>query len=166
MKMEQHVPKHRHIKFRCRGITPPPPLSLYIYESITTGRQLSDQSSLHKHPNKSVCGYKITEANIHHSHTPTLQFREQNSSHLKIQKTGTAGSVLWGKAKADNLYVCGTELARLYPNFNYVLTFEMTSKSYEERQHCTGNSEVSGHKLSVVPVFIPTPELITVLMYG
>ena len=43
----------------------------------------------------------------------------------------------------------------------------MTSKSYEGRQHCTANSEVSGHnELSVVPVFILTPDLITVLMYG
>jgi hypothetical protein len=43
----------------------------------------------------------------------------------------------------------------------------MTSKSYEGRQQCTGNSEVCGqNELSVVPVFISTPDLITVLMYG
>jgi len=138
-----------------------------VCESITTGRQISDKPSLHKHPNKSVCSYKITKTNIHHSLTPTLQFREQNSSHLKVQKTGTAGFVLGGKAKAVNFYVCGTELARLYPNFDYVLTFEMTSKSYEGRQHCAGNSEESGHNgLSLVQVFIPTPDLITVVMYG
>ena len=93
---------------------------------------MSVQPSLHKHPNKSVCGSKIMETNIHHSLTPTLQFREQNSSHLKVQKTGTAGFVPGGKAKAANLYVCGRELARLYPNFNYVLTFEMTSKVMRE----------------------------------
>jgi hypothetical protein len=61
-------------------------LSLYIYESITTGKQLSVQPSLYKHPNKSVCGYKIMETSIHHSLTATLQFREQNSSHLKVEK--------------------------------------------------------------------------------
>jgi len=72
------------------------------------------------------------ETNIHHSLTPTLQFREQNSSHLKVQKTRTAGFVPGGKAKAANLYVCGREIARLYPNFNYVLTFEMTSKVMRE----------------------------------
>jgi hypothetical protein len=128
---------------------------------------LSDQPSLHKHPKKSACGYKITETNIHHSPTPTLQFREQNSTHLKVQRTETAGFVIGGKAKAANLWVCGTELTRLYQNFNYVLTFEITSKSYEGRQHCTGNSEVNGHnEFSVVPVFIPTPDLNTVLMYG
>jgi len=84
---------------------------------LATGRQFSDQPSLHKHPNKSVCSYKIMETNIHYSLTPTLQFREQNSSHLKVQKIGTAGFVLGGKAKAANLYVCRTELARLYPKF-------------------------------------------------
>lgn len=43
----------------------------------------------------------------------------------------------------------------------------MASKSYKGRQHCTGNSAVSGNnELSVVPVFIPTPDMITVLMYG
>jgi len=37
------------------------------------------------------------------------------------------------------------EVANLHPNFNYVLTFEMTCNSYEGRKHNTVNSELSGH---------------------
>jgi hypothetical protein len=40
--------------------------------------------------------------------------------------------VLGDEGKATDLWVCGIELARIYPNFNYVFTFEMTLKVMRE----------------------------------
>jgi hypothetical protein len=47
----------------------------------------------------------------------------------------------------ERLYAHPVELAILYPNFNYMLSFEMTLKSYEGRNHCTINSVLSGHDI-------------------
>jgi hypothetical protein len=72
---------------------------IYIYESIITSRQLSDHPSSHKHPNKSLGGYKIKKLTYTIPILPTLQFTVHNYSHLRVQKSGTAGFVLGGKAK-------------------------------------------------------------------
>ena len=47
--------------------------------------------------------------------------------------------------RARDHAVPAREVDRLHSNFNYVLTFEMTSNSYEGRKHGTVNSEVSGY---------------------
>ena len=53
------------------------------------------------------------------------------------------GFVLRDEVAATSLSLCGTELAKLYPNFNYVLTFKVTSKGWEGRKHSIVDSELS-----------------------
>jgi hypothetical protein len=40
------------------------------------------------------------------------------------------GFVLGDERRAANLWVCGTELATLYPNFNYVSNFRVIRENY------------------------------------
>ena len=58
----------------------------------------------------------------------------QNSSYFKgVQKTETAGFCLEGEQ-----LICGfgkMKLARLHPNFNYMFTFEMMLRGWEEKEH-------------------------------
>jgi len=80
------------------------------------------------------------ETKIHLFHTLTLQFREQNSNYLKGAHRQEEKDILIGdEGKDTNLWVFGTELARIYPIFNYVLTLEMSLRSNEGRQKCTAN---------------------------
>jgi hypothetical protein len=53
--------------------------------------------------------------------------------HVKaVQKQKQRVLFLGDEEKATNLSVFGTELARLYPNLNYVLTFDITLKAVRE----------------------------------
>jgi hypothetical protein len=78
-----------------------------------------------------------------HSPILTLKSTVQNSSHLKgIQKTELYCFGLEDQGKVTDLWIWRTELARVCPDFNYVLSFGMTSVA-EGRKYCITNCKVS-----------------------
>jgi hypothetical protein len=78
----------------------------------------------------------IKETKIYHSATlpSSAQYRIPVISKT-YKKEEQQSFVLGDEGKATNSWVCSTELARRYPNFNYVLTFDMTLKCCEGRRH-------------------------------
>jgi len=59
----------------------------------------------------------------------SLQLTVQNYIHFKgVQKQLVF--ILGDEVTATNLWLCGAELATLYPHFNYVLTFKITSNGW------------------------------------
>jgi hypothetical protein len=87
---------------------------------------------------------KISE-NLPFSYSNRPVQRAEFQTSQRRTKKQTNEFCLRGRRKDNCYWVCGTELARLYPNFKCVLAFEMTLRSYLGQKHRTVNSEVSRH---------------------